>query len=215
MIEILKRTRLISIKLLLNINTSTYHLVSSLAQKNEKDGLHPKHRLMNYHDFFLENVAEGDVVLDIGCGNGALSYDISLKAKKVTGIDKNKANISTARKKYRRANIEYINGDALTDLPDRKYDVIVLSNVLEHIDDRIGFLRMIKNLAPKLLIRVPMINRSWIDLYKKELGLEYRLDNTHYIEYTYDSFGRELEKAGLRVLKHEVQFGEIWSIVSV
>jgi len=39
-----------------------------------------------------------------------------------------------------------------------------------------------------------MINRDWITLYKKELGVEWRLDKTHYIEYTLESFEKELEK---------------------
>ena len=39
-----------------------------------------------------------------------------------------------------------------------------------------------------------MINRDWITLYKKELGIEWRLDKTHYIEYTLESFKEELEK---------------------
>jgi len=69
-----------------------------------------------------------------------------------------------------------------------------LSNILEHIENRVKFLNKIKNLAPKILIRVPMINRDWITLYKKELGVEWRLDKTHYIEYTLESFEKELEK---------------------
>jgi len=36
---------------------------------------------MNYHKFFLDNINQGDVVLDIGCGNGALSFDIAKRAK--------------------------------------------------------------------------------------------------------------------------------------
>ena len=34
---------------------------------------------------------------------------------------------------------------------------------------------------PKFLIRVPMIDREWISVYKKQLGLEW--DNTRFIEY--------------------------------
>ena len=151
------------------------------------------------------------MVLDIGCGNGALTYDVAKKAKKVIGIDLNEKNILTARRKYSRENIEYIHGNALSDLPKEQFDVIILSNVLEHIDKRVEFLVSLKKLAPKFLIRVPMLNRSWIDLYKKELGLEYRLDKTHFIEYTFEGFKEELDKAGLRILDYSIQFGEIWA----
>jgi 2-polyprenyl-3-methyl-5-hydroxy-6-metoxy-1,4-benzoquinol methylase len=140
---------------------------------------------MNYHKFFVDNVSENDTVLDIGCGNGALTYDVAGKAKKVVGIDLNEKNSTIAKNRYSKENIEYIIGDALTDLPNGKFDVIILSNVLEHIDKRVELLMSAKKLASKFLIRVPMLNRSWIDVYKKEPGLEYRLDTTHFIEYIF------------------------------
>ena len=167
---------------------------------------------MNY-DEIVDNVNENDTILDVGCGNGALTYDVATKAKKVVGIDLSEKNISIAKMKYSRENIEYIHGNALTDLPNERFDVIILSNVLEHIDKRVEFLIALKKLAPKFLIRVPMLNRSWIDLYKKELGLEYRLDKTHFIEYTFEGFKQELNKAGLRVLDYSIRFGEIWGII--
>ena len=52
-----------------------------------KEDLHPKHRLMNYHQFFLDHIRPTDRVLDIGCGNGALAYDLAGKTAHVTGID--------------------------------------------------------------------------------------------------------------------------------
>jgi 2-polyprenyl-3-methyl-5-hydroxy-6-metoxy-1,4-benzoquinol methylase len=168
---------------------------------------------MNYHKFFVDNVGENDTVLDIGCGNGALTYDVARKAKKVVGIDLNEQNITSAKNKFSRENIEYIHGDALTYHQKEKFDVIILSNVLEHIDKRVEFLTSLKKLAPKILVRVPMLNRSWIDIYKKELGLEYRLDLTHFIEYTLEGFKEELNRAGLRISDYSIQFGEIWAVV--
>ena len=78
---------------------------------------------------------------------------------------------------------------------------------------RVKFLMSAKKLASKFLIRVPMLSRSWIDVYKKELGLEYRLDKTHFIEYTFEGFKEELSRAGLKVLDYSIQFGEIWAVV--
>lgn len=208
-----KKLTLFALKMILRTHSFTYRLAGSLAHKVEKDGLHPKHRIMNYHKFFVDNVTENDTVLDIGCGNGALTYDVAMKAKKVVGIDLSESNISIAKRMYSRENIEFICGDALTDLPNEQFDVIILSNVLEHIDKRVEFLMSAKKLASKFLIRVPMLNRSWIDLYKKELGLEYRLDKTHFVEYTFEGFKEELGKAELRVLNYSIQFGEIWTVV--
>lgn len=213
MSSLAKRLTLFALKIILNTHSFSYRLAGFLAQKIEKDGLHPKHRLMNYHKFFVDNVSENDSVLDIGCGNGALTYDVAKKVKKVVGIDLNEKNISIAKRRYSRENIEYIHGNVLTEFPDKKFDVVILSNVLEHIEKRVEFLNSLKEKAPKFLIRVPMLNRSWIDVYKKELGLQYRLDKTHFVEYTFESFKEELDRAGLSILDHGVQFGEIWAVV--
>ena len=72
----------------------------------------------------------------------------------------------------------------------------------------------LKKLGNRFLIRVPMINRDWITLYKKELNIDYRLDQTHYVEYTIDSFLEELKKAKLVMEDFSIQFGEIWAVVS-
>lgn len=199
-------------KIALGLHNFSYRLATRFSIKAE-GGLHPKHRLMNYHKFFVDNVELDDIVLDIGCGNGALTYDLSKKAKKVVGIDLNPENIKTAKEKYSAPNIEYLVGDVTKNLPNQKLDAVILSNVLEHIGNRIEFLKRIKNLEPKILIRIPMINRDWITLYKKELGIEWRSDKTHYTEYTLESFKKELEKAGLNLNKFLIQFGEIWAIV--
>jgi len=202
------------IKILLGIHSFSYRVAGFLSQKVEESGIHPKHRLMNYHKFFVDNVDKGDVVLDVGCGNGALSYDVAKKAKKVVGIDLNEKNISFAKERYSEENIEYICGDALKDLPNEKFDVIIMSNVLEHIENRVEFLERLREKAARFLIRVPMINRDWITLYKKEMGLDYRLDKGHFVEYTLDGFVKELEKAGLRIQDYSIQFGEIWAVVT-
>ena len=202
----------ISLKWSLRLHNFAYKLSTRFAVKAE-GGLHPKHRIMKYHNFFVENVEVGDRVLDIGCGNGALAFDVAKKADEVVAIDLSAENIRIAKEKYSASNIDYRVGYATKDLADGHFDVIVLSNVLEHIENRGEFLSEIKDLAPKFLIRVPMIDRDWITLYKKEQGVESRLDPTHFIEYTMSGFISELKTAGLEIVKDQVIFGEIWAVV--
>lgn len=199
------------VKLALQLHSLAYKLASRFAIGTEGE-LHPKHRLMGYHQFFLDHVRPTDHVLDIGCGNGALAYDLAGKAAYVTGIDLNEKNRRAWETRFARKNLTYQVADATIFSPTECFDVVVLSNVLEHIDHRVEFLQRIKHLAPTFLIRVPMIDRDWITLYKKELGLEYRLDKTHFIEYTLDQFRTELTDAGLRLESFSVQFGEIWAV---
>jgi len=172
-----------------------------------------KHRIINYKQFFFENIEKGSKVLDIGCGNGFLTCKIAEKAQKVVAIDISKEAISNAKNNFARENIEYVIGDATKYNFKEHFDIIVLSNILEHIYKRIEFLKKIKNLAEKFLIRVPLINRSWLSIYKKELGVDYRLSKSHYIEYTLQSFKNEIESVDFKIYSYSIQFGEIWAIV--
>lgn len=199
------------VKMALRLHNYSYKLASKLAIKVE-GGLHPKHRLLNYHQFFLDHIQLGDVVLDIGCGNGSLTCDLAKKAKHIVGIDLRNKN-KEQWKNRPSSNVEFLVADATSLQPQETFDVVVLSNVLEHIEHRVEFLKKIRYLAPLFLIRVPMLNRDWITLYKKELGIEYRLDKTHFTEYTLESFITELKEAGLAVKEHSIQFGEIWACV--
>jgi SAM-dependent methyltransferase len=175
-------------------------------------GVHPKHRLMAYAQFFIDRTGAQDRVLDIGCGRGMVAYAIAEKASAVTGIDFNQKNIDFADSTYRRPNLRFICGDALTHLTGETYDVIILSSVLEHIEDRPAFLRQIRGLAPRALIRVPLIDRDWLPLLKREWGIDFRLDDTHFTEYTVPEFQEELRAGGWTPKHLSIQFGEIWAV---
>ena len=57
-----------------------------------------------------------------------------------------------------------------------------------------------------------MFDRDWLPLYKKELGIDWRLDKTHFIEYTESLFKEEIIDAGYQIDSLSIQFGEIWAI---
>ncbi|ODS37373.1 hypothetical protein BEH94_07810 [Candidatus Altiarchaeales archaeon WOR_SM1_SCG] len=180
------------------------------------NGIHTKHRHLKYHEFFIKNLNVGGHVLDIGCGNGCMDYDIvtAIPNIKIVGIDLNEKNIEFARLHYQNPNLTFIHGDALKGLPDENFDVVLLSNVLEHIEQRIEFLKKImRQINPeRLIIRVPLFERDWRVPLKKELGIDYRLDATHYIEYTQEEYFEELQQAGLKATYAEFRWGEIWSV---
>lgn len=203
------RLRLSILKQLLSFDNFLHRWISFFAFENN---LHPKHRLTQYHQFFLDNIGPSDNVLDVGCGLGILARDIAQQANKVVGIDINKQYLATAKEKYNCANLIYIHGDATTYKFKETFDVLILSNTLEHIKDRTNFLKKLKPHARKFLIRVPMINRDWLVLLKKELGIEHRLDPTHFTEYTEKSFKKELTAAGLSIKNLSVRFGEIYCV---
>jgi 2-polyprenyl-3-methyl-5-hydroxy-6-metoxy-1,4-benzoquinol methylase len=178
-------------------------------------GLHPKHRLMDYHGFFCDRIRPGERVLDVGCGCGAVAKSMSDRGALVTGIDMDIENIRLAGSWYGDEGIQFLHGDATRDLPPGRFDVVVLSNVLEHIENRKDFLGKIQASAQpdRYLVRVPMITRDWSVAMKRELGLPYFSDPGHFVEYTPESFKAEMSAAGMELRSMVVNWGEIWAEV--
>jgi 2-polyprenyl-3-methyl-5-hydroxy-6-metoxy-1,4-benzoquinol methylase len=204
------------LKLLFSIDSLLYSAQGRLAI-SYGDGLHTKHKHTGYHDFFTSRIKEAERVLDVGCGNGALACDIATKSGAIVdGIDINEKNIEQARVKHSHPKVGYYVGDATKDLGTEQYDVVVLSNVLEHLSDRVSFLqKLLATTRPnRILIRVPLFERDWRVPLRKEVGEEWRLDPTHETEYTQEQFILETKAAGLEVDYFEVRWGEIWAGLS-
>ena len=178
--------------------------------------MHLKHRLINYHNFFIDNIKNGESVLDIGCGYGAVSRSVaSSKSKsKIIGIDIKKENIIKANSYRNMKNLKFIVQDANTDNLFIKSDVVILSNVLEHIENRILFLSHIKKYSDpkKILIRVPLFERDWQMPLRKELKINYFSDEDHKIEHTLNEFKNELSSANIKIDNLSTKWGEIWAV---
>ena len=181
------------------------------------EGIHPKHKLTDYHQFFIDRINNGENVLDVGCGNGsvAISLATELSHSFITGIDINKKNIEFAKEKQKESNLKnlnFIHGD-IEEHPEIISDVVILSNVLEHIDNRILFLRNIQKLsgANTFLIRVPYFKRDWQIAFRKKLGMYYFSDNDHKIEHTLEELKKELGNANLIMKETKTVWGEIWT----
>jgi len=78
---------------------------------------------------------EGIVVLDVGCGTGAISKDIAKiigDKGKVIGIDNTKKFIESGKKTYSDIkNLELIHSDLFDYEPEEKFDLIVAARVLQ------------------------------------------------------------------------------------
>lgn len=186
--------------------------VSSTAAVLE-NGVHPKMDILKYEDFFIERIADGEVVLDIGCGIGRVSFAVAQSRKvKVWGIDNNPQKIEIANSNYMAPNLKFLCADAFGNIPLKKCDVVILSNVLEHIEDRSGLLRALAaGLRPeRILVRVPLFDRHWLIAYEKRLGFPHFSDDSHVVELTREEWLEELEGADLEVGDEEIRWGELW-----
>ena len=82
-------------------------------------------------------------VLDVGCGTGLFAYNVSKEgAKHVHGIDFSKEAIDIAKKTHKNYNLQYDVLDAL-DIKS-KYDVIISLGTLEHMDNPLAMLKILK-----------------------------------------------------------------------
>ena len=49
-------------------------------------------------------------------------------------------------------------------------------------------------------------------MYKREFGVEWRLDRTHLTEYTLEEIMSEMNQAGLKNENYEIQFGAFYGL---
>jgi 2-polyprenyl-3-methyl-5-hydroxy-6-metoxy-1,4-benzoquinol methylase len=204
------------IDLLLRLDNLLYWLISRSAISAE-GGEHPKHRLTKYYDFFCERVRDGEDVLDLGCGDGRLVERLARCTHGlVMGVDRSIPELVAAQQRMHAQNAVFVCSN-IERLPfARRFDVVVLSNVLEHLTARVDFLTtLVRTIMPlRVLVRVPMFDREWLVPYKRERGIEWRLDNSHSIEYTMNAFVAEMTCVGLRVMEASIKWGELYAVVT-
>lgn len=178
-------------------------------------GEHPKHRLTRYHDFFVERIADDAHVLDVGCGYGAVARTIARARPGATvlGVELDEGRLAAAQASDNPPNLSFARADATKSLPAGLWDTVVLSNVLEHIDARVEFLKALVATAhpAQILIRVPLFERDWKLAMRREVGAGWMSDPEHFIEHTRVEFGTEMADAGLEIEECVLLWGEIWS----
>ena len=106
---------------LLQIETDLHGLIDETAMAYGR-GVHVKHRLMRYHDFFVDRIRAGERVLDIGCGYGAVAHSIAERSgADVVGLDLDHANVASAKRMFPHPRLTFVAGEAPRDLPDGRF----------------------------------------------------------------------------------------------
>lgn len=135
----------------------------------------------------IDKGIKGKKILDIGCGDGVLSYSFAKKGLKVTGIDNSEKAIKFAEEKCKTLkNLDFLIGSAC-ELPfaNRSFDYIVCSEIIEHLKHPEKMLSEIKRVwsqKGEVIITTPV------------KFTEKPLDKMHYREYSKEELRELLER---------------------
>jgi SAM-dependent methyltransferase len=150
--------------------------------------------------------------LDIGCGAGTVDFYLANKGYDVTGIDISSRAISSCQKTAKNLglkNTNFIEVDfPKKSLPER-FDFIICSEIIEHLDDdQLAFKQINKLLKPKglLIVTTPSKNAP---LYRWGLTNKFDQRVGHLRRYDPNSLSKEIKNHGFKIVKIEITEGII------
>jgi len=160
-------------------------------------------------DFSKINLKPGVRVLDAGCGNGRHLYEAFKRpGVQVVGLDMKSEDVTKARNMMRLMEKEGEGGEAgwgiftgdITKLPfsDHSFDIVICSEVLEHIPDEAEAIREITRVLKPGEIMAVSVPRFFPELICWALSKTYRNEPGGHIRiYRKRELIRKLEEAGL------------------
>ena len=154
-------------------------------------------------------------ILDVGCGGGIICEPLARLGAKVTGIDFAPNNIIAAKihSKKNKLKINYINKDIEKSKLDEKFDVILMFEVLEHLDNWKKTIKNIKkNLNKNGLIIISTINRNPLS---KLFAINIAENILHWIPKGTHDYNKLIKPEELKkiLLKEKFNFNNIKGLV--
>lgn len=164
------------------------------------------------HHYFQEWVGTKQEVLDIGCGNGFMASRLVECGNRVVGVDVlPQPEIQEAFEQYLCADLSHGLGNTIAQLKDRRFDKILLMDVLEHLVKPEVLLRECRQLlkpSGQLLISIPNVAnvtvRLSVALGRFEYGERGILDKTHLRFFTRKTARRMFRENGFEILKERM-----------
>ena len=138
-------------------------------------------------------------VLDAGCGDGYwLSRLSRLPGMRLTGVDYNPLRVARAKQAAPGARV--LVGDLTALAPGEVFDVILFSQVIEHVVDDVGLLRSLRRFVdPKgcLILGTPNEGSPRHQRTIQELGSSFKTDHVHF--YTESEITGKIGDAGFTI----------------
>ncbi|SVA48250.1 uncharacterized protein METZ01_LOCUS101104 [marine metagenome] len=158
------------------------HSLTPIRIKYIKNKLFEKKQHIKFSKKSLSNYN----ILDLGCGGGLVCEPLALLGANITGIDFVKQNIIAAKKHAKKSNtnVEYLHQDINNLKFKKKYDAVLILEVLEHIEDWKKIIINVKKLLkPGGKMIISTINRNFFSklfaIFIAENILNWVPKNTH------------------------------------
>lgn len=174
-----------------------------------KEFIHPKH-FLNKKPWFTNYIAKGDMVLDLGSGNGQNAIKAARLAKAVVGLEKDEDLIEMARriaKSSKIKNTAFKKGDLekKLDIKNGTFDKVIFLDVLEHLykrDQALDEIHRVMKPRGLLIVGVPNKDTSWKKL-QRSYGVCSFSDPDHKIEFSQSSIKNLLKKHKFKIVNFD------------
>lgn len=144
-------------------------------------------------------------ILDLGCGVGTISFYLANKGHEVMGLDISEKAIGVCKKTSKLLNLDnktkFIRADFQSRKIFKKFDLIICSEILEHLEDDKLALKKIKKLMNKsglLIISVPSSNAP---LYKIGYAKSFDKRVGHLRRYSVEQIKRLVSKENFEIIE--------------
>jgi ubiquinone/menaquinone biosynthesis C-methylase UbiE len=201
------------LRLFLNLEWIFDRLALEYSYKIYKPEEHPSRQFTK--SFLLKHIEPGFSVLDLGSNSGDLSNIVAEKAKRVVGIDFDESLVNEAKRKNSHPNLEFHHGEAYQFLETNKdkFDVLLLSHILEHLDDPKDFLNKFSRFFDYIYIELPDFDKTYLNQYRKRMNLPLiYTDQDHINEYDRHELKKLVNDCRMEIIDSEYMHGlqKLW-----
>ncbi len=179
-----------------------YHSNTKLQRKIIKDNNFTYRLLISVINRYLKK--SNNKILDIGCGAGTLSFYLASKGNNVLGIDISSKAVKAciaSKKELGLKNVDFKQLDFHSKLASKKFDVVIFTEVIEHLEDDKKALKAIHNMLETKGIMVLSTPSNTAPLHR--LGITKKFDEEvgHLRRYSLEKIEKMVNKSGFEIIE--------------
>ena len=156
-----------------------------------------------YHEYVELNSKNKGELLDVGCGNGEFLEIMKKRGWKVNGIDASKEAVTNSKLRLEKQAVIKI-GPVRPGIFRKKFDVICMWHVLEHVPNPVAFVSTLSGLLKpngKLIFEVPNASSILFNAFKNDYN--WLMVPEHIFYYSASSLSYLLRKGKMKIIRKD------------